>query len=209
MFKEAYSMLILAGGKSRRMGEDKAELLLSGTPFWQVLVSKGKEAGIEKIYLSRGTGETADIEGVYPVYDQYPARGPLGGMQAAFAKMDTPYCLVVSVDVPQVPVKVLKHLMSCHKEKMAYGMSEGALLLEHKGQVEPLIGVYDIKYASLIEDEIREHSCPVFRALDKIRYQTDVQDVQEWQVFSLNTPQDYKKMLDCMKNDSQGEGFRL
>lgn len=205
MFKE-YSMLILAGGKSRRMGEDKAGLLFLGTPFWQVLVDKGQIAGIKKIYLSREGKETKNMEDVHLVYDEYPQRGPLGGMQAAFAKMDTPYCLVVSVDVPQIPVEVLRHLLNCHKEKVRNGMTAGALLLEHEDQAEPLIGVYHTKYASLIEDEIKEHSCPVFRVLDKIKYETDMQNVQKWQVVSLNTPQEYKKMLECMKNDCQGEG---
>lgn len=203
MFEEEYSMLILAGGKSRRMGEDKAGLLFRGSPFWRVLADKGQRLdGIKKIYLSRESKETKDIEDVQRVYDEYPERGPLGGMQAAFAKMDTPYCLVISVDVPQIPVEVLQHLLNCHKEKIRSGMAAGALLLEHEGRIEPLIGIYHTKYASLIEDEIKERSCPVFRILDKIGYETDIQEVQKGQVVSLNTPQEYKKMLECMEKDS-------
>lgn len=201
MFAEEYSMLILAGGKSRRMGKDKAELLLEGIPFWQVLAKKGRTAGIEDIYLSRGAWGMDFADGIELVCDKYPDRGPLGGMQAAFEKIKTPYCLVVSVDVPQIPKQVLEHLLSYHQTRMQAGMTAGAMLLWHEDRVEPLIGIYPTGCASLIEEEIKERSCSVFRVLDRIAYETDVQQVKEWQVRSLNTPEAFQKMLCTMKHD--------
>lgn len=201
MFAEEYSMLILAGGKSRRMGKDKAELLLEGVPFWQVLAKKGGSVGIKNVYLSRGAWEMDFAEGIELVCDKYPDRGPLGGMQAAFEKMKTPYCLVVSVDVPQIPVQVLEHLLSYHRTRIRAGMTAGAMLLWHEDRVEPLIGIYPTGCAALIEEEIKERSCAVFRILDRIAYENDVQQVKEWQVRSLNTPEAFQKMLGAMKND--------
>lgn len=190
---EEYSMLILAGGKSSRMGSDKAELMLGETPFWEILADKGRLAGIEKIYLSRGE-EKEVSKAVRLVYDKYRDRGPLGGMQAAFEKMDTPYCLVVSVDLPQIPIEVIERLLKRHQEKIGAVCGTEALLLEHGDRKEPLIGIYPTACASLIEEEIRERSCAVFRILDRIGYQTDVQDVENWQVESVNTPERFNEI---------------
>lgn len=194
-------MLILAGGHSRRMGEDKAGLLLDGTPFWQVLARKGKQAGIEKIYLSRGTEEIAGAQEVQLVYDRYPDRGPLAGMQAAFSQMDTPYCLVISVDVPQIPLEVFSHLIASHQRRMEEGMKAGALLLQHKDRTEPLIGIYHTEYWRMMEEAIRDHGCSVFRVLDGIGYETDVQQIPEWQVCGMNTPGEYRKMLCALQRE--------
>ena len=43
-----YSLLLLAGGKSSRMGRDKAELLFEGKTFQQQLLDKADQAGIHK-----------------------------------------------------------------------------------------------------------------------------------------------------------------
>lgn len=196
-------MLILAGGHSSRMGKDKAGLLMDGTPFWKLLAGKGRLAGIEKIYLSRGSEKSADALELPLVYDQYPDRGPLAGMQAAFAEMETPYCLVVSVDVPQIPVEVLRHLLDSHQRKLERGMTDGALLLQHGERTEPLIGIYPTKHWKMIEDAIREGGCPVFRLLEKIGYETDVQQTEEWQVCNLNTPKDYEKILCILREESR------
>lgn len=199
--EKMYSMLILAGGHSRRMGVDKAALLLDGIPFWQVLACKGKLVGIEKIYLSRGREQTADLQEVQPVYDRYPDRGPLGGMQAAFSEMETPYCLVVSVDVPQIPTEVFLHLLSSHRKRVEQGMTAGALLLQHEERTEPLIGIYHTEHWRQMKEVIRYHGCSVFRVLEQIGYETDVQQVEEWQVCSLNTPKEYQKILRLLQEE--------
>lgn len=199
--EKMYSMLILAGGHSRRMGTDKAGLLLDGIPFWQVLVRKGKWAGIEEIYLSRGTEQTADLQEIHTVYDQYADRGPLAGMQAAFSKMETPYCLVVSVDVPQIPSEVFLHLLSVHQKRVEEGMTGGALLLQHEGRTEPLIGIYHTAHWKRMEEAIRDHGCSVFRVLEQIGYETDLQQVEEWRVRSLNTPKEYENILRLLQEE--------
>lgn len=201
MLNEMYSMLVLAGGHSRRMGADKAELLLDGVPFWKMLADKGRLAGIDKIYLSRGSEEIADAQDVHLVYDRYPDRGPIAGMEAAFSQMETPYCLVVSVDVPQIPVEVLSHLLAAHQRRIEEGMTAGALVLEHEGRVQPLIGIYRTELWRKMEEAVREHGCPVFRMLDWIGCETDVRQVERWQVSSLNTPQEYQKVLGAMQEE--------
>ena len=64
-----YSLLLLAGGKSSRMGTNKAELLYEGRTFIENLIEKAKKLGIGKISLS---GYEKDGENLQVVYDIYP-----------------------------------------------------------------------------------------------------------------------------------------
>lgn len=118
---EQYSLILLAGGKSSRMGSNKAELLYEGKTFVQNLTEKAEKLGITKIYLS-GFEEkecheiNRKIE-QQTVWDIYPERGPLGGIHACMKKMTTPYCLILPVDVPQIPVEVLETLLREHETK--------------------------------------------------------------------------------------------
>ena len=98
-----YSLLLLAGGKSARMGTNKAELLYEGKTFLEHMLDKARMLGIDKYYIS---GYESPRDDVHTVWDQYENRGPLGGIHACMKSMDTPYCLVVPVDTPNLPSEI-------------------------------------------------------------------------------------------------------
>ena len=77
--QDQYSLLLLAGGKSARMGTNKAELVYEGRTFLSHMLDKARKLGIERCYIS---GYTAQRDDVCSVQDQYPDRGPLGGLHA-------------------------------------------------------------------------------------------------------------------------------
>ena len=114
---EQYSLLLLAGGKSARMGTSKAELLFEGKTFLQHMLDKAKTLGIEKCYIS---GYTASQEDVTTVWDIYPNRGPLSGIHATMRTIPTPYCLVLPVDAPKLPVEILEGLLQARRNRRRY-----------------------------------------------------------------------------------------
>ena len=77
------ALVILAGGKSSRMGREKSDLILNGNTFLEIQIEKGKQLGIKKIYISgyKGVRCTEEI-----VMDRIKNRGPLGGLEACFRK---------------------------------------------------------------------------------------------------------------------------
>ena len=183
-----YSLLLLAGGKSARMGTNKAELLYEGKTFLEHMLDKARSLGIEKWYVS---GYASPREDVRTVWDVYLDRGPLSGLHASLAAMDTPYCLVVPVDAPKLPVEILEGLLARHEA----GQSEKVLIWEHGVRQEPLIAVYPTAMAPLIESMIRDHAAPVFRAIDSWGFESFRMEMPEEQVININTPELYKKLL--------------
>ena len=185
---EQYSLLLLAGGKSARMGTSKAELLYEGKTFLQHMLDKAHALGIEKCYIS---GYTSQQEDVQTVWDIYPDRGPLSGIHATMRTMTTPYCLVLPVDAPKLPVEILERLLRRHEESG----SGKVLIWEHGVRQEPLIAVYPTVMADAIEELIRDHAAPVFRAIDTWGFESFRMEMEQEQIININTPELYKKLL--------------
>lgn len=103
------SAIILAGGRSSRMGQDKALLKLQGKTLLHRAVSLVKAAGINQILISRN--EPGFIN------DLYPGAGPLAGIQSALLHVNAESCLVLPVDTPLLTADLLtlllQHPCSC------------------------------------------------------------------------------------------------
>lgn len=188
-----YSLLLLAGGKSSRMGTNKAELLYEGRTFVENLIEKTKCLGLQKIYLS---GYQNKLENIQVVYDIYPEIGPLGGLHAGLLAVQTPYCLVLPVDIPQIPVGLLEELLDTHKKQILdCEMEKLPLVVERDGFMEPLIGVYPASMLEFIEDRIKAQRLSVFRMLKEWGSRNFVADIPAWQIANINTKEDYEKLI--------------
>lgn len=185
-----YSLLLLAGGKSSRMGTNKAELLYEGRTFVENLIEKAKILGIEKIYLS---GYQKAGEDVQVVYDIYPEIGPLGGLHAGLTSAQTTYCLVLPVDVPQIPKDFLEELLRFHEQEVTN--KEKPTLAERDGFVEPLIGIYPVSMVSYIEERINAQRFSVFRMIQEWGCVAFKTDISEEQIANINTREDYDRLL--------------
>ena len=185
---DQYSLLLLAGGKSARMGTSKAELLYEGKTFLEHMLEKAQQLGIEKFYISGYDSPRGDVR---TVWDHYENRGPLAGLHACMKAIDTPYCLVLPVDAPKLPLDILEGLLQQHEARK----SEKVLIWEHGVRQEPLIAVYPTAMAQTIENLIRDHAAPVFRAIDIWGFEGFRMEMEQEQIININTPELYKKLL--------------
>lgn len=96
--------LILAGGRSRRMGRDKAQLQVSAQTLLELMQAKLRAAGLTQIWVSGPhTGSIPDLQ---------PGLGPLAGIASAVARAaDHTQMLVVAVDQPRLSVALLRGLL--------------------------------------------------------------------------------------------------
>ena len=95
--------VILAGGKSSRMGRDKASLTLGHETFLQRIAAELDACGFQEKYVSLGTGEKTEIRipgGWTVLRDRYRDCGPLGGIHAALSACRAEWALFVSCDTP-------------------------------------------------------------------------------------------------------------
>ena len=170
------------------MGTVKAELLYEEKTFLEHMLDKARALGITKCYIS---GYESPRPDVVTIWDHYENRGPLGGIHACMKAMDTPYCLVLPVDAPRLPVEILEALITRHETRT----TEKVLIWEHGVRQEPLIAIYPVAMMDTIEELIREHSAPVFRSLEVWGYDRYRLELEEDIVLNVNTPQAYRRLL--------------
>ncbi len=194
-----FSLVVLAGGKSSRMGQDKCDLLLGNRTFLEHQIEKGKMLGIQKTAVSGYKGERCSVP-VVP--DRYPGRGPLAGLEACFRMLSTRYALVLSVDVPLVPLKELERLMEAAEQS-----EKKAVILSHGGHEESLIAVYETDLADEMETEILERKGSVFAFLNRIGYDLYEASEPEKVFTNINDPDSYRAVLEL--NDSRRDYGQL
>lgn len=176
--------LILAGGKSTRMGCNKALLRLGGRTLLMRQVEKFRNLGVREILISGP--EELSVPGTVVIPDIFPDCGPIGGLYSGLISASGNQCLVVSVDVPLLPEEIFQSLCGIHET--------GITILRHSGGEEPLIGVYDRTAAIQMEQMIRRGEYAV-RGLEK------TVPVQRWDYFgnkdclrNCNYPEDYERV---------------
>ena len=130
------SLLILAGGQSRRFGTDKSLLTVDGKLLVQVLHERLGDLFDKTVIASNRPGKFS-IPGVVETADRYEGRGPLGGMQAGLSLVDTPWALVLACDMPAVDRETVGRLLAA-----AEGTDADAVIPRHAEGYEPLCGMY-------------------------------------------------------------------
>src|SRR5450631_3928259 len=99
---------VLAGGRSRRMGRDKALLEWCGIP----LIERAVRSLRSVTSTVRIVGDREDLARFAPVVaDTFPASGPLGGIHAALAASSRDWNLFLPVDLPLLPAGFLEWML--------------------------------------------------------------------------------------------------
>jgi molybdopterin-guanine dinucleotide biosynthesis protein A len=95
---------VLAGGRSSRMGTDKALLSLAGMPLIAHAVAKLRRICADVHILSANPALAAYAP---LVPDLHPNCGPVGGIEAALAHTARDWSLILAVDIPFIPAAIL------------------------------------------------------------------------------------------------------
>lgn len=185
---QEFTLVILAGGASSRMGREKSDLLLDGHTFLETQIEKGRQLGAKKILISGYRGAECQ-EDVIP--DRIPGQGPLGGLESCFRRAETEKCLVLGVDTPLVPLKELQNLLQFSMEEA----EKPVTMLCHNGKEESLMAVYDACLYAQIEAFLESGRSSVYRFLNMVGYSLYRTDASEEYFQNINDPETYQKIL--------------
>ena len=179
-----FSAAVLAGGRSTRMGRDKAALRLDGRTLAEHQAEKLLALGLTDLMIS---GWADRIAGTRFVPDALPARGPLGGIHACLGAAEHDAVLFLSVDVPLVPADALQQLLNEHRG--------GITLLSVEGVPQPLIGVYDRSLRPAAEEILESDNTAVRRLFALCPPRLVPFEGSADLIRNCNTPEDYEWLL--------------
>ncbi len=184
--------LVLAGGKSERMGQDK------GTITWHQQQQRYYMANLlknytENVFISCRADQQQEIDAAYPTLtDTFTDLGPFGAILSAFREQPEKAWLVVACDLPLLDKPTLAFL-TAHRDTSTIAT---AFQNPVSGFPEPLITIWEPKsYAVLLSFLSQGYSCP-----RKVLINSDTNVLQAPDTDALtnvNTPKD-KELVNAM-----------
>jgi molybdenum cofactor guanylyltransferase len=179
---------ILAGGKSTRMGTDKAFVTLGGRALLARMLDLARSVTPE-VRIVGEASKYAPFANV--VEDLFPGCGPLGGIHAALRSTSTEINLILAVDIPFASLALLQFLITRTKNSSAL-----VTVARSGGRLHPLCAVYRREFAQAAENALREGRYKIDALFDQVATQVIGEEELELAGFAprifrnLNTPQD-------------------
>lgn len=200
---EPVTGIVLAGGRSRRMGADKALSVLAGRTLLDWVLAALEPVTASRLVVTRTPAGLGDV-GVPVVRDRLPARGPLTGLHAGLEAAPSDLCLVVACDMPLVRTDLLALLAR------AIGPFEAAVpyvgdpgvpppagaATAREAGLQPLLAAYRKRALPALERLLRAGSMPTSALVSVVRAR--IVPPAEWRAVdpeglsfvNVNTPED-------------------
>ena len=184
--------IILAGGKSRRMGRDKLALTIEGQTLLEAAVNRFS-AVFDSVYISVADAEKyADISAAR-IEDVYPGCGPLSGLHAALSAVAGDDVFLVAADLPFAdPYAALEILRR-------RGSADACVIKREDGYIEPLFGCYSRAALPACEALLKSGDYKMRALLGRVdtKYISAGDLGSFWNerlLLNMNYPEDYEKI---------------
>ena len=196
------SCIVLAGGKSLRLGRDKAFETVDNRNLLQWVLFRLRMFNSEVVLVTSTEQPFTQFTG-HPrlkiVTDNYPGKGPLGGIYTGLVASESLYNLVIACDMLFLNQGLLRYMMQL--------LADFDLVVPRLGKlVEPLHSIYSKSCLAPIESLLRQGSLQVYQlfSLVKVRYveaeEIDKFDPQHLSFFNINTEADLEKARELIKS---------
>jgi len=188
------SAIILAGGKSLRLGYNKVLEIVGNKSLLEGVISRVASLSREIIVVAteeQVIPQFTDYPDLQIVTDIYPGKGPLGGIYTGLKTSTSPCNLVVAADMPFLNKELLVYML---------GLVDGVDLVAPRvgGQVEPLHAVYMQSCLLMIEKMMKEGELGVHKLFSRlnVRY-VEVDEISRFDpeqrsFFNVNTEGDLR-----------------
>jgi molybdenum cofactor guanylyltransferase len=179
--------LILAGGESRRMGQDKASLLLGEQTLLQRVTEIVQPLFSEIIVSTRERRADCDLP---QVFDAPMHFGPLAGLAAGLESIKTPWMFAVACDMPFITPHLIENIAS-HRDDF------DAVVPVFQGYPQPLAAFYATRIKHELRDVLQgggKRSLRELLARLHVCYvdEAEILEADHAGFFDLDTPEDMK-----------------
>ena len=184
------SAAILAGGRSRRMGRDKALLTLDNHTFMERLI---KELSIcREVFISACKDRDYPEYGLKVVVDENPDIGPIEGIRQALKYAGTEHVFICACDMPFVTGETVRYLAGYVSPQY------DAVVFQYEGRIHPLCGIYGKAVLPAAGQLITEGRYRLTGLLSGVRTKyvdPGAAGFDEKMLKNANTPEEYRGIL--------------
>lgn len=178
--------IILAGGKSSRMGIDKGLLLLNDKPMVAHVIGTLKQITDDIIIISNNAAYK--VFGILVYEDLIKDAGPLAGIYTGLNHSKHGKNIVISCDVPFVSENLLHYLIN-------FCTNYDVTIPVKNNKTHQVIGIYDKKCIPIFKNELDNNQRKIKVALEKINLNiVDANQFDEKEFINVNTPIEMKEI---------------
>lgn len=188
------SVIVLAGGGSRRMGQDKAKLVLDAEGAHAVtMIDRVLRAAalLSRDILVVGREEGSAENAARFIPDAFPGTGPLGGLLTGLRAMRHDRCLLLACDMPFVNIALARQMIALDAESDVTAIGTGS-------RVEPFHAVYQRRCLIAAESVFAGENRSLGQFLSMLECclvpnrMIEALDPERWCLFNVNTPEDFE-----------------
>ncbi|MDN3667347.1 molybdenum cofactor guanylyltransferase [Algibacter miyuki] len=188
--KKHITGIILAGGKSSRMGTDKGFLSFNGKSFIQYSID-ALQPLVSKIIIVSNCADY-DVFGLERIEDTIENSGPLAGIYSGLKHSETTYNLVLSCDIPLIHSQILERLIS------EVDNGSEVIQIESNGRRMPLIALYkkscESRFLKLLNSGERKLQFAVNQCKSKV---VSLEKHEQKLTTNINTKDELKQITPC------------
>jgi molybdopterin-guanine dinucleotide biosynthesis protein A len=200
---ESISAILLAGGKSSRLGTDKAKVKLNGESFMIQDIAKKLSAVSDDVVISTNGRRYEDITvPVRWVTDVNPGAGSLMGLYSGLLAVRYDYAIAVACDMPFINIDLLKYMISIPRDY-------DALLPRVGEKTEQLHAIYSKKCLPAMENALQSGRIKISAFLGDIRVKYVPEEIinrydpEHLSFFNVNTPSDLAQAQNFLEENPQ------
>lgn len=191
MIRHEVTGIVLAGGKSSRMGNNKAMLLFKGKPLIQHALDALKP--ICKNVVISAKVKSYEFTGCEIWQDDFPDQAPMVGIYSALKHSPHERNIILTCDMPLVTTRLFEHLL-------AAGDNYDVVVPRHHGDcIEPLCAIYNKSVLSKLEDLIRHQDLSLQRFIRQSKHMlaeidSNLDFFTDQLFFNVNEPEDFRAL---------------
>jgi molybdopterin-guanine dinucleotide biosynthesis protein A len=184
------SAIILAGGKSARMKENKALLPIQGVPLIQK-IGQNLEHHFQEIIVSTQSAELFDFLPYRVVKDEQPGQGPLMGVLCGLEASSNPINFVIACDIPEINIPFLDRMVSYTNQY------EIVVPVSGENKYEPLFAFYKKSVIPRIKDLLNQQIRQINKLFPLSKTKYIPLENTGW-YYNLNSSEDYRRYVKNM-----------
>jgi len=177
---EHVSGVLLAGGKSKRMGQDKKFIEYRGRSLLDIALERLRNVANE-VVLVTAEPEDLGVDNVISAHDISPGMGPLMGIYSGLSNITNQSAIVNPVDTPNVTEELLQYMI-----QISSGFD--VLMPRWENKLEPLIAVYSKNVLPVIKRFIEEGVKPAPHLLADKGSGLKVRILEESEILEFGEP---------------------
>ncbi len=178
------SAIIIAGGKSKRMGFDKTNIVYQGKTFLQNAVDLLRTFSDDIIISSNQALSTA----IPVIPDVITDMGPIGGLYACLPKIKYDKSLVIPVDMPLLNAEIINHMIQ------NADFQKDINIFQVADKLQSLVGIYDKNTVQLMAKQIEQKDYKLRHLLQKSAYHLIDGSKFATQFINVNSPEELAKI---------------